>query len=276
MLAVRMLGPLQVDGASRLGPRDFGGIKPRQLLEILLAARGRAVPKERLAELLWGDAQPRDAFATLETYVSGLRRRLGQTAASSDGLVVTETGAYRFAVDRVDLDLDRFDDLLARAEGAIGAARRRLLETALDLVRADLLEDEPYATWLEDLRAEYRERVAQARLDAAEAAFADADFGAGLAHAQRVLAGDPLDERAHRLVMLSLYASGRRHAALQAFDRCRAVLRDELGVDPLPETHALHTAILREEPVGLDRGRPGSGPAPAPAFPAEASAGIAR
>jgi DNA-binding SARP family transcriptional activator len=272
MLAVRMLGPLQVDGAHRLGPRDFGGIKPRQLLEILLAARGRAVPKERLAELLWGDAQPRDAFATLETYVSGLRRRLGQTAASSDGLVVTETGAYRFAVDRVDLDLDRFDDLLARAEAATGAARRRLLETALGLVRADLLEDEPYATWLEDLRAEYRERVAQARLDAADAAFADADFGAGLAHAQRVLAGDPLDERAHRLVMLSLYASGRRHAALQAFDRCRAVLRDELGVDPLPETHALHTAILREEPVGPDRGRPGR---PVPASPAEAAAGIA-
>jgi hypothetical protein len=48
MLAVRMLGPLQVDGTHRLGPRDFGGIKPRRLLEILLAARGRAVPKERL------------------------------------------------------------------------------------------------------------------------------------------------------------------------------------------------------------------------------------
>ncbi len=120
MLAVRMLGPLQVDGAHRLGPRDFGGIKPRQLLEILLAARGRAVPKERLAELLWGETQPRDAFATLETYVSGLRRRLGQTTATSDGLVVTETGAYRFAVDRVDLDLDRFDDLLAGPPGPPG------------------------------------------------------------------------------------------------------------------------------------------------------------
>jgi DNA-binding SARP family transcriptional activator len=274
MLAVRMLGPLQVDGARRLGPRDFGGIKPRQLLEILLAARGRAVPKERLAELLWGDAQPRDAFATLETYVSGLRRRLGQTAASSDGLVVTETGAYRFAVDRVELDLDRFDELLDRAAGATGAARRRLLETALGLARAELLEDEPYAAWLEDLRAEYRERVSQARLDAADAAFAEADFGAALGHAQRVLAGDPLDERAHQLVMLSLYASGRRHAALQAFDRCRTVLRDDLGVDPLPETHAMHRAILRDEPVGP---RPGSGPAPTPAVPAAeiAAAGIA-
>jgi DNA-binding SARP family transcriptional activator len=273
MLAVRMLGPLQVDADRRLGPRDFGGIKPRQLLEILLAARGRAVPKERLAELLWGDAQPRAAAATLETYVSGLRRRLGQTAASSDGPLLTETGAYRFAVDRVDLDLDRFDDLLARAAGATGAARRRLLETALGLIRADLLEDEPYATWLEDLRAEYRERVSQARLDAADAAFADADFGATLGHAQRVLAADPLDERAHRLVMLALYAAGRRHAALQAFDRCRTVLRDELGVDPLPETHALHTAILRDEPIGPPHG---PGPAPVPARPAEeAAAGIA-
>jgi DNA-binding SARP family transcriptional activator len=264
MLAVRMLGPLEVDGARRLGPRDFGGIKPRQLLELLLAARGRAVPKERLAELLWGDAQPRDAAATLETYVSGLRRRLGQTATTSDGLVITETGAYRFAVDRVELDLDRFDDLLGRAAGATGVIRRRLLETALGLVRADLLADEPYAAWLEDLRAEYRERVRQARLDAAEAAFAEADFSATLGHAQRVLAEDALDERAYQLVMLAHYGSGRRHAALQAFACCRATLQEELGVDPLPETHALQTTILRDEPLGP---RPASSPvvaSPAP------------
>ena len=277
MLAVRMLGPLEVDGARRLGPRDFGGIKPRQLLEILLVARGRAVPKDRLAELLWGDAQPRDAAATLETYVSGLRRRLGQTATSYDSLVVTETGAYRFAVDRVELDLDRFDDLLARAAGATGAIRRRLLETALGLVRAELLADEPYAAWLEDLRAEYRERVREARLDAADAAFAETDFSATLGHAQRVLAGDALDERAHQLVMLAHYASGRRHAALQAFARCRATLQEELGVDRLPETHSLHTAILRDESPGP---RPASNPLVAPQVqrppaPGGAAAGIA-
>jgi DNA-binding SARP family transcriptional activator len=67
---VRLFGPLEIDIDGRtLGPRDFGGIKPKQVLEILLVERGRPVAKERLADLLWGDDLPRNIAATLETYV---------------------------------------------------------------------------------------------------------------------------------------------------------------------------------------------------------------
>jgi SARP family transcriptional regulator, regulator of embCAB operon len=55
-LVIRMFGPLGLEreDGTRLGPRDLGGIKPKQILEILLCGRGRIVPKERIAELLWG------------------------------------------------------------------------------------------------------------------------------------------------------------------------------------------------------------------------------
>ena len=50
---MRMFGPLQLQaGGTRLGPRDLGGVKPKQLLEVLLLERGRPVPKDRIAELL--------------------------------------------------------------------------------------------------------------------------------------------------------------------------------------------------------------------------------
>lgn len=74
---VRLFGQLKIKWDDRrLGPRDLGGVKPKQVLEILLAARDHPVPKDRLADQLWGDAQPKDPSAAIETYVSVLRRRL--------------------------------------------------------------------------------------------------------------------------------------------------------------------------------------------------------
>jgi hypothetical protein len=49
-MRIHLFGSLLLElGERRLGPRDFGGVKPKQVLEILLAARGRPVPKDRLA-----------------------------------------------------------------------------------------------------------------------------------------------------------------------------------------------------------------------------------
>ncbi|HEU0029860.1 MAG TPA: AAA family ATPase [Kofleriaceae bacterium] len=236
MLAVRVFGPLVIeDGERVLGARDLGGIKPKQLLEILISERGRAVTKARLAELLWGDEPPKHVAATLETYVSILRRNL-RTA------VVTEPGAYRIASDEIALDLDRFDAL--RATGA-----RHDLEAALALVRGDVFEDEPYGTWAIRLRELYRERHERTLLDAAQLALDAGDPRAALGHAERALELDRTSERAHRLAMLAHQARGDRDEALAAYQRCRTALADELGVEPQPETTALADAIRRREPV---------------------------
>ena len=88
-----MFGPLELRVAgSRLGPRDFGGVKPKQLLEVLLLERGRLVPKDRIAELLWGTALPQRVAATVETYVAVLRRRLDARPGLARCLIATEPG----------------------------------------------------------------------------------------------------------------------------------------------------------------------------------------
>ena len=77
-IAIRLFGQIMLDdGARLLGPRDFGGVKPKQLFEMLLCEHGTPVSKDRLAEGLWGERLPRNVEATLETYVSVLRRSLG-------------------------------------------------------------------------------------------------------------------------------------------------------------------------------------------------------
>ena len=81
-ISIRLFGQLSFeDGEQVLGPRDFGGVKPKQLLELLLCGHGAPVSKDRLADGLWGERLPQNVEATLETYVSVLRRSLGTRAA---------------------------------------------------------------------------------------------------------------------------------------------------------------------------------------------------
>jgi DNA-binding SARP family transcriptional activator len=247
---IRLFGPLAVeDGGHTLGPRDLGGTRPKQVLEILLAARGHRVPTDRLADQLWGLEPPQNAAGSIQTFVSVLRRHLTSDRERARELVVTEAEAYRFATDTIDLDLDRFDELLERSAREPTHLARRDLEEALALVRGEVLEDEPYATWALELRRTYEGRVLGAHLEAADAALAELDHAAALGHAEAAAALDRFSERAHRTAMLALYAVGRQHDALDTYRRFRARLDEELGLEPTAETRALESAILRQEDV---------------------------
>jgi DNA-binding SARP family transcriptional activator len=246
-LSIRLFGPLAiVDGPRMLGPRDLGGSRPKQVLEILLAARGHRVPSDRLAELLWGREPPRNPAGALQTFVSILRKRLGADRDRAGGFVITEARAYRLATDLVDLDLDRFDSLLERSAHEPTQQARRDLAAALALVRGDVLEDEPYAVWAQELRDTYQARVLGARLDAATSALAELDYPDALAHAEVAVGLDAFSEHARRCLMLALYGLGRQHDALAAYRAFRAQLHGELGIEPTPETRALEAAFLHQ------------------------------
>jgi len=244
-ISIRLFGPFSFeDGEQVLGPRDFGGVKPKQLLELLLCGHGAPVSKDRLADGLWGERLPRNVEATLETYVSVLRRSLG---ARGRELVVTEPRAYRFALDQVELDVDEFDALIDRAATANTRDARACLEDALALAaRGEVLADEPYADWVAPLRRHYNGKVLSTLVAAAESALSLADADAALVHADSALARDRFHEPSHRARILALYTLGRQHDALDAYVTCRRLLDDELGLEPMPETRALQKAILAQ------------------------------
>src|SRR5262245_45968495 len=246
-VAVRMFGSLELDvGGCTLGARDLGGLKPKQLLELLLIERGRPVSKDRLADQLWGERLPQRVAATIETYVSVLRRHL------EPGLIVTERGAYRLPTELMTVDADCFDALLRQAARAgHPLAGRTALEAATALGRQELLTDEPYARWVQAPREHYRRRQVQALVDLAECCLGLGDDRA----AERALEHEPTSERAWRVVMLAYYALGDRDAALRAHARCRAALSEALGVDPTTQTTELHVAILRDQDATALLGR---------------------
>jgi DNA-binding SARP family transcriptional activator len=245
---IRLFGPLSIeDGERALGPRDLGGTRPKQVLEILLAARGHRVPTDRLAELIWAQDKPQNVAGSLQTFISMLRRNLTPNRDRARQLVVTETEAYRFATELAVIDLDTFDQLLDRSAREPTSLARASLEQALGLVRGEVLEDEPYATWAIDLRRTYQGRILGAHLDVADAALAELEFSSALAHAEAATELDQFSERGHRTQILALHALGRSQEALSRYRGFRQRLIEELGLEPAADTRALESAVIRQE-----------------------------
>lgn len=250
MYEIQLFGSVRVrTSGAVLSGRDFGGVKPRQILALL--ALRCVLHKDELAELLWRGSPPANHGATLESYVSVLRRRLDPQGSPRRSMILTRNGGYRLDGDRVSVDVARFDALLAAAAGRDSAEALPLLRVALTLVDEPLLVDEPSADWAVDARERYRKRVVDALLGAAGHSLTLGDAPTALEFAERALRWDPLVERGWYLRVAALRANGDRTAALRAYDECRRMLSHELGVEPSEELRHLFLELLRQEvPVG--------------------------
>ncbi|MDT0328293.1 BTAD domain-containing putative transcriptional regulator [Nocardiopsis lambiniae] len=240
-----VLGPLEVraeDGT----PVPVHDTKVRSLLVLLLLARGRVVPTDRLIHDLWGEDPPARPRAVLQARVSQLRGALERAETGSRALVRHRPPGY--LLDAVEPDLVRFEDLVDRAgDTADPRGRVDLLTRALDLWRgsaaAGFTDLEPVreaAAHLEERRLTALEDLAEARLDlGAHVELADALAPPAREH--------PYRERLHAALIRALYAAGRQGEALRHYDLLRTRLADDLGVDPGPELVALHRAILVQD-----------------------------
>jgi predicted ATPase/DNA-binding SARP family transcriptional activator len=254
VLELRFLGPVQAMRAGRDVP--LGGPRQRAVLALLAVDAGRVVPAGRLVEELWRGRPPLGAAKTLRSYVSRLR-----SALAPEVPVVARGGGYALGADAGQLDMARFERLVAEGRAALGggeavAAGNRFRE-ALALWRgpafADVAEVEPLAregTRLEELRLV----AVEGRLEADLAVGLHAEVAGEL---EGLVGEHPLRERLWRLLMLALYRGGRQADALAAYRRARAVLAGELGLEPGQELRELEQAILRQQvpPVASNRER---------------------
>jgi DNA-binding SARP family transcriptional activator len=251
-LEVKLFGSIAVSrGCGTLGGRDFGGTKAKQLFELLVLARGEPVPKDRLADLIWGESLPMHVNATLETYVSVLRRKLAGANGEGRALITTEHEAYALPTSGYELDLARFDELVRLADVAEPVARRRYLEDALALATGSVLADEPYSEWAIDERWRYEQRVIDTAIAASSAALADRDARGALAHAERAISIEPLDERGYHAGLLALHALGRDRDALALYERCCTTIAAAEAPAVSNALHELRATIERRETIDL-------------------------
>jgi DNA-binding SARP family transcriptional activator len=243
-LSVQVLGSLVVRrGEHELTAKELGGPRQRQLLEILLLALGTPVSKHRLVDLLWGEHAPPGALGTVESYVCVLRRHL-QPGHPRQGALKTTNGGYLLDPAMVTVDLHRFDRLLEKAQSCSGRRAYLLLDAALEIAGAPLLGNELDTEWAQSQRAFHTGRVLEARLLAAEAALEAGMLAEAVVQARTVLAQEALAERAWTVLVLALEATGQAVEGLQAYDRCRRVLDQELGSAPGAALQQAHQRML--------------------------------
>ena len=248
VLRINVLGETEVRSGGRvLGLGSFGGVKTRQILEILVLHRHGAVSKDRLADMLWEGQPPRDYMATLESYVSVLRGKLQPGALRGESVIVTGPGTYTLDRTRASLDVDDFDRLVCESVELPASDRVAMLTDALDLVRGPLLCHELYGSWAQSARALYDERVVGVLVSAAELSMAIEDFDTAGRMSARALRLDPLSEAACQLSLRAHWSAGRKAQALQVYENFRREMRAELGIEPGEMTRTLYGALLAEE-----------------------------
>jgi len=242
---VRILGPFEVvDGGV---PVALGTPKERAVLALLVVNANRVVSIDRLAEELWDGDPPDQSVSALRVYVSHLRKVL-----PADRLLTKEPG-YLLRVDENEFDAARFEATVAAARAAldggdaVGAAAH--FDRALGLWRGTVLED----VQLTASMAAEALRLEEARLAAVEDHIA-AELTIGrhralVAKLSAMVDEHPLRERLWEQLVLALYRCGRQADALRAYQRARATLVEELGIEPGPDLRKLEAAVLAQDPA---------------------------
>jgi DNA-binding SARP family transcriptional activator len=267
LITFSVLGPVTVYRDGSVVPLEAALL--RRLLAALICGSSTAVSATTLIEEIWDGAPPPSARKTLQVYVYRLRQALGEPDR-----IRHEKEGYWLAVSDAEVDSVRFIGLLGQARAA---ARRAQLDQASELYRQALAlwRGEPYADVAAGplVAAEIR-TLAEHRLQAREESIAlELDLGhhtehlTELAHLVELY---PFQERLRACLMLALYRCGRRAEALEVFRTTRALLVDELGVEPDPTLQLLHQAVLNGDP-SLDcvsiRDLPRHGQEPEPVQP---------
>ncbi|QDY80314.1 BTAD domain-containing putative transcriptional regulator [Streptomyces qinzhouensis] len=262
-----LLGPVEVlRGAD---PLDLGPRQRRILLTRLLIQDGHPVSLGEICHDLWEGDQPTAAASSVRAHISRLRSALDPGRQGRSSVLVSSRAGYALRIPGQARDTAVFEEsvLTARTalhEGHLDRARRRI-DRALGLWRGPALgEAADHAFALRE-----RTRLDAARQDARELQVTilikQADTNQAVPAAMRLTADAPLRETSWALLMRALYAAGRPVESLRQYERFRAMLARELGLDPSPGLRDLHTAVLRH-----DTGVLGPVPAPGPHRPATA------
>lgn len=248
-----LLGPLYVRGGVDGAPNAR---KLRTLLAILLTHAGKPMPVEVLMRELWSARVPPSGSTTLQTYILSLRKFFAvavdlPAAEIAQQVLITRPGGYLLKADVVDLDIVKYDELVACGSAALATSDdeqgMKYLGAALDLWRGAPFEDIPVGPVLESKRREYMESrlmVTEYHLDAKLRLGMLLEVMSDLAS---LTVEHPLHEGMHARYMHALHLCGRRAQALQEYNRLRYRLVGELGLEPGAQVRRVHHAVLNAD-----------------------------
>ncbi len=224
-------------------PLHFSGKeqkKPLELLKALIAFGGQNVPRERLTDALWPDVDGDLAQKSFEMTLGRLRRLLGR----DDALLYRERHLnLNFQLCRVDSLV--LEQLLAAMRES--ADTQQLEAKVFSLYRGAFLPGDTMSPWAVACRETLKNRLLRAILTVGRNHELNDAWELAADCYSRGVEIDPLAEEFHRRLMICQRRQGNHAEAVRTYQRCRSLLRSELGIDPSPETTAVNSAIIQQQ-----------------------------
>lgn len=260
---IHLLGTLSIQGADQTITR-FRSQKSAALLAYLAINIDRPHPRERLADMLWPDAEPDAGRRNLRVELAWLRRALDSASQTASSALICDYSTVRLDSTGVCTDVASLCSALGAGDTAASAAERiAWLRQAVETYRGELLPG-CYEVWA----LTERERLATAHLVALKRLSAlleqTGDLDRAVEYAHQAVAADPLDEGSHCQLIRLLAAQNRPAAARAQYEALERLLRDELGVEPSEETAALRSRLDQSGTQGSNHHRR---PVPSSSFP---------
>ena len=254
-LGFGVLGPLLMTANGVRVP--LGAPKQRAVLAMLVVNRNRPVSIESLIDAVW-DRDPVPAARTsIQSYVSTLRRLLGNAGGHPHAVLASAPPGYQLNVADPDCDVGRF--IAEKAAGVRAAAAGQFeeassrLSAALREWRGPVLDDLRDFAFVDAIVTTLLEDKVAAHTARAEAEIACERPGAVIGELEALVADYPHHEPLWAQLITAYYLTERQSDALRAYRRLKTGLAEGLGIDPGPTVSALHERILRQEPLGSKR-----------------------
>jgi DNA-binding SARP family transcriptional activator len=244
---LQLFGPprLEIEGRS-VSASAWRSQRAFQIL-VYLALEPRGANRDQLLEAFWPGrrlAAGRRNFHPTLSYIRSVLPRAQVAPLQRESETYRLNPAYPLTCDAWDVRRSLEEARLARDP----LARRAALERAVGLARHAFLEGH-YANWADELQAQMRDRLERAHLELGALLTQLGEHEAALSSFRRAAECDAYRESTRAAIIECLVRVGNRHAALAEWDRLKAMLREELNVDPLPETSARVARALDGGPV---------------------------
>jgi len=233
-------------GRARVDERRLPGRQGRRALVYLALERTRPVPIDEVADAVWGTATPAGAWEpALSAIISKLRASL--RAVDAHSTVTTVSGCYQLVLPAdawVDVEAARLALEEAEAHARAGRSRQAWgpANVAAVIAARPLLAGLD-AEWIERTRQTRRHTRVRALECLAAVALDNGEHPLAAQLAREVTELEPFHETGWQRLMSAHAAGGNRAEALRAYERCRHLLAEELGVAPSPATEAIARSL---------------------------------
>lgn len=249
MLRIYLSGRMTIEaGAVVLGPGDFPGQQGRLVFALLAGDRG-AVTRAALSDALWPGGAPPSAGTALSSILSKLRTMLSLAGLDAAEALSTRDACYELRLPRgAWIDHEVAADSIHEAEAALRsgdhAAAYGPSAVAHHIARRPFLAGEE-CTWVEQRRMKLASILVRSLECRASVYIWNAEYPLAVEAARDAVTREPFRETAWQLLMRAHAASGNTAEALRTYEQCRALISEELGVSPSPQTRAVHTELLQ-------------------------------